>query len=630
MLSGSAREPFEESGDRCGQVRARCTDFVCGLLLAAALAVSGSLAGLAWSQGNLAALERYAYGRDFHGRLCGVDSEVRHYPLTFFTVAAGHAPVGNQSGAQLRRQLSPVCTSRCPRAEAGAKSRNVTARDPSLCPASDPALCAWYGGNATELGYYCLDPGVFDSEVTERASKWMQDIRACRWNLFVMPPLAIAVGFLFLLLVHRCGHVCVWTLPLLVTAAPVVFGGLAMYQAQLQEHGHAPLRLSASVLTSHDLRVVSYCLFALGAVFGVLLVCLAGTIRNVVSVLKVSSEFLTHVPAHMLQPFFFGLLQTVVVFTYIAIIVATASMGLQEGDQRTCLAVGDIYCLHWDTESQRYALAFLLFALYWVVNFLHALSHYCTAYAVGSWYCTTDVDLASGQRRLEGGGLTLCDCRLCSSAMCAGLVKHSGSLAFGAGVITIAKILRILTWWVAHKEEQQDMNPVTRCTRRVANTIAYCFTNFLQFVSEHAFTEIALTGLAFCPAAQRALAMSVMHPAMSALVRRVSGAVRVFGVVFIVVGTGAAYALLLVLAPPQGVTSLLAPVLVAGAVAFVIGAGIMQPFTTVAEAAWHCYCLETHRAQEVGSDMLRSTPRCVAHLASSEPHSESRCCGCCG
>jgi len=604
-------------------------DLLCGGLFLAALATSGALAAYGLAQGNLAALERYAFGRDSHGRLCGVDPEVRSFPLVFYTVAVGTAPISHQSSTRIRSQLMPVCTTKCPESAPGAESQPARAREAGLCPASDRELCAWYGGNTTEFGLYCLDTRLFSSAIQAETSKWVQDVRACQWRLFVVPPMAIALGFSFLLLVQRCGRVCMGVLLLAIIAAPLVAGCVAMQEAEHRDQGELPRHSSMEKFSSKDLRILSFSCFAIGGMMVLLAACCLRTLRNAMRVLQVGSEFLIEVPAQMVQPLFFAVLQAAALFVWIAVILAVASVGLAEGDQRQCLIEGDAYCLKWDYNARKYALAFLVLSMWWFVSFLHGLSEYATSYAVGSWYFSNDIDGTTGRRRLSEGGHTPCDCRLTCRALCAGLVKHFGALAFGACVITLARVLRMLTVWASREEVRDDMNPAAKCGRRFANAVAQFYTRFLEFVTVHAYTEVALRGLSFCAGAQRALQVSVAHPGTTALVGRVARSVRVLGVVFIVSLTCLAFSLLLMFFPPKGVTAAAPPVVAAGVVAFAIAEVMMHPFATVARAARHCYCI-VPRERTCASQ--HRPPLSVLRLADTDHAADGqghRCCCCC-
>merc|ERR1719199_102732 len=95
---------------------------------------------------------------------------------------------------------------------------------------------------------------------------------------------------------------------------------------------------------------------------------------------------------------------------------------------------------------------------------------------------------------------------------------HSGSLAFGAFCISFAKVCRLLLAWATKQEESHSSNGAVRCCMRCTNCLAACIERFIQFVSEHAYVEVALQGRNFCHSAKTALKMSIDEPALFGLI----------------------------------------------------------------------------------------------------------------
>eukprot|EP00443_Scrippsiella_acuminata_P030858 CAMPEP_0115361236 /NCGR_PEP_ID=MMETSP0270-20121206/102100_1 /TAXON_ID=71861 /ORGANISM="Scrippsiella trochoidea, Strain CCMP3099" /LENGTH=401 /DNA_ID=CAMNT_0002783799 /DNA_START=90 /DNA_END=1293 /DNA_ORIENTATION=+ len=334
--------------------------------------------------GNPEVLERFAHGRDSYGRLCGLDPNVTDFRLVYYTLLEGHPPVlnGSSEALDIRKQLIPVCTTKCPKAAAGDEKKNSTRREVDLCPHDEVAAghCAWYGGNATRLGFYCVDPHVFTSQISISIN--LQDLQAAGLRLLVAPAAAILLGFLFLGFVHRFGHVCIWVGLLLSAVVPAAFGAWLFHESFVAAGGtHLPTWFSQ--LHPDTMRHVSYGLWGVSALIFLLACCFAATIRAVISVLKATSDFLTDVPSQMVQPVLVGLVQLAFLGGWMYLFVQVASVGVTEGtNQQKCIEAGDMFCIQWKSTTQRYGLVFFLLMLYWVVNYLHALSLYGTAYAV--------------------------------------------------------------------------------------------------------------------------------------------------------------------------------------------------------------------------------------------------------
>jgi len=600
----------------------RCTDASCCVVFVLSLLATVALGALGAKHGNTEVLVRFSSGRDFKGRLCGIDDGVQNFNLTYFTFHMGHEPIapGNWT-RQTRSELRAVCTTKCPQPWTWDVGKPVNVREAALCPPDmSPDWCTWYGASSKRLANYCVDPSAF--EVGEEWGQWLQDLHASAWILAAVPLISLVVGFAFLGFVHRCGGLFIWVGLVVTALLPAAVGFLFFESAQADGQQGSFLASELRNYNPKERKEIAYALWALAAVIVILGCCLARTIMSVVDVLRATSQFLTDVPSQMLQPFLMGIVQLICVGVWLVIFVAVASIGVDEGEQSACLSVGDIYCLKWDSHTQNYGLAFLVVELYWLLNFLHALSHFGTAYAVNQWYSASE-DPLTGRKAPSGGGHTFCDCRLSIRGLCRGLARHPGSLAMGAFVIVLCKISRLFLWWAKKDAESVPQNALSRCVRRCTECIADCVTRFIEFVSEHAYVEVAITGTSFMKSAQKAATLTLHHPALFALVGRVACVVRLLGVALVTSGTAYAVSLILLWWHPVSLVSVKAPVLAASIGAFAVGEVMMHPFSAAARASLHCLCYDRDHLN-APQGILRLVEE---HSVAEEPH--RGCCCCC-
>jgi hypothetical protein len=377
-------------------------------------------------------------------------------------------------------------------------------------------------------------------------------------------------------------------------------------------------------------RQIAIGLWVLSAIM-LLLVCLfASAIKSIVQVLRSTSKFLEDVPSQMLQPLVFGIVQVLVLGIGLILFVQVASIGVEKGDRNQCLVDGDLYCLKWTSQVQWFGLAYILFITFWVVNFKHALSHFATSFAVYKWFFVRE-DPLTGRKMPHQGGHHCCDFRLTVRAVGVGLARNPGSLAFGALLVSVARIGRFLLWWVFKKEEEHNMNQVARCAARCLNCLAGCMERCIEFVTEHAYVEVAIQSKGFCASARKAMALTLEKPALFALEGRVASVVRSFGVV-LVVGTSAFYAICaLIVSRPPGLTSLTVPMVLAAVGSFLVGEVMMHPFTAAARAMLHCLVLDEERSSlTMGGDVAPVyTPQHLQALANHYNDQEVRSRGCC-
>mmetsp|Transcript_65360 Transcript_65360/g.210683 ORF Transcript_65360/g.210683 Transcript_65360/m.210683 type:complete len:637 (+) Transcript_65360:76-1986(+) len=590
----------------------RCTDALCCLVFMLAILAMLALGGLGVRYGDTQVLVRFARGRDNQGRICGVDTGVEEFGLTYFTLPNGSKPIApGHWSAHERSLLRPVCTSKCPQTVASDASGAVRVREADLCPPEAyPDMCTWYGGNTSTLAYYCVDLQAF--HLDWEWQQWLQDLRTSAPALAVVPFVAILLGFLFLGFVTRCGSLCIW-ITLCATILIPAAAGIWIFQEAHSIASGSSKATDVGHLKPETQKEIAYSLWAVAAAVLLLACCFARSVHGVISVLRMTSQFLSHVPSQMLQPTLIGLVQLLVFGLWLVLFVQVASIGVQEGEQSSCLVSGDVFCLEWNSQAQFYGLAFLVLMLYWLLNFLHALSHFGTSYAVGAWYFAA-VDPLTGRKEPAEGSHSCCDCRLSMRALCYGLTRHPGSLALGAFVITLAEIGRLLLWWAKRSEGAAPRNPVVACVRRCTDCLADCFARFVEFVSEHAYVEIALKETGFWTSAQKATAMAVSQPALFLLVGRVTCAVRLLGTAVITAGTTYALALLLIWLRFDGLSSTRAPLVTAAIAAFATSQVMMHPFNAAARACLHCFCLDEDHMRALGMSAPAHTPQPLQQL----------------
>lgn len=590
-----------------------------------------------FENGDKTALLRLTTARDFKGRFCGHDKGVEDFSLAFWALPANGTPAPATWTAATLDQLQVVCTKLCPRG--GARGQAVQPREADLCPGDSvdngENWCAWYGGNTTKLAGYCVDASIFGDIATTSSEKWIPsagewipDIQASARILLTVPFVAVLSGMAFLSFVHHCGVMCIWGTLLLVAIVPAVTG-IWVYDHASGSHGPVSSSHGIDSFKPSTQRQIAIALLVLSAIM-MLLVCLfAGAVKSIVQVLRSTSKFLEDVPSQMLQPLAFGLVQMLVLAIGLILFVQVASIGVEKGDRKQCLVDGDLYCLEWTSQVQWLGLAYILFVTFWVVNFKHALSHFATSFAVYKWFFVRE-DPLTGRKMPHHGGHHCCDFRLTARGVFTGLARNPGSLAFGALLVSIARIGRFLLWWVFKKEEQRDMNPVGRCAARCLNCLAGCMERCIEFVTEHAYVEVAIQSKGFCASARKAMALTIEKPALFALVGRVAGVIRCMGVVLVVaISSFWTICGLIVYRPP--VTGLTVPMVVAAVGSFLVGEVMMHPFTAAARAALHCLVLDEERSSlTMGGDVAPVyTPQHLQALANHYHGQEVRSHGCC-
>lgn len=83
---------------------------------------------------------------------------------------------------------------------------------------------------------------------------------------------------------------------------------------------------------------------------------------------------------------------------------------------------------------------------------------------------------------------------------------HLGTVAFGALIIAIVRVIRVILEYIDHKVKKFD-NPLTRCILCFCKCFFWCLENFLKFINKNAYIMCAVHGKNFCRSASDAFSL---------------------------------------------------------------------------------------------------------------------------
>ncbi|XP_041867901.1 choline transporter-like protein 4 [Melanotaenia boesemani] len=165
------------------------------------------------------------------------------------------------------------------------------------------------------------------------------------------------------------------------------------------------------------------------------------------------------------------------------------------------------------------AIAFL-----WCVNFVIALGQCTLAGAFASYYWAfnkpADIPMFP----------------LCGSFI-RSLRYHVGSLAFGALILTLVQIARIILEYIDHKTRAAQ-NPVARFILCCMKCCLWCLEKFIKFLNRNAYIMIAIYGKNFCVSAKNAFKLLMRNIIRVVVLDKVTDVLLFFGKLLVVGGVG--------------------------------------------------------------------------------------------
>ncbi|XP_049988956.1 choline transporter-like protein 4 [Alexandromys fortis] len=162
--------------------------------------------------------------------------------------------------------------------------------------------------------------------------------------------------------------------------------------------------------------------------------------------------------------------------------------------------------------------------LFWTVNWVLALGQCVLAGAFASFYWAFHKPKDIPTFPL-------------SSAFIRTLRYHTGSLAFGALILTLVQIARAILEYIDHKL-RGSQNPVARCIICCFKCCLWCLEKFIKFLNRNAYIMIAIYGKNFCVSAKNAFKLLMRNVVRVVVLDKVTDLLLFFGKLLVVGGVG--------------------------------------------------------------------------------------------
>uniref|UniRef100_A0A8C2XPB5 Choline transporter-like protein n=1 Tax=Cyclopterus lumpus TaxID=8103 RepID=A0A8C2XPB5_CYCLU len=163
-------------------------------------------------------------------------------------------------------------------------------------------------------------------------------------------------------------------------------------------------------------------------------------------------------------------------------------------------------------------------AFLWCVNFVIALGQ-CTlagAFASYYWAFTKPDDIPMFPL---------------SASFIRSLRYHVGSLAFGALILTLVQIARMILEYIDHKTRAAQ-NPCARFILCCMKCCLWCLEKFIKFLNRNAYIMIAIYGKNFCVSAKNAFLLLMRNVVRVVVLDKVTDLLLFFGKLLVVAGVG--------------------------------------------------------------------------------------------
>ncbi|XP_059255876.1 choline transporter-like protein 4 [Mustela nigripes] len=165
-----------------------------------------------------------------------------------------------------------------------------------------------------------------------------------------------------------------------------------------------------------------------------------------------------------------------------------------------------------------------ILGLFWTLNWVLALGQCVLAGAFASFYWAF-------QKPQDIPTFPL------SSAFIRTLRYHTGSLAFGALILSLVQTARVILEYIDNKLRGAQ-NPVARCIMCCFKCCLWCLEKFIKFLNRNAYIMIAIYGKNFCVSAKNAFMLLMRNIVRVVVLDKVTDLLLLFGKLLVVGGVG--------------------------------------------------------------------------------------------
>ena len=171
----------------------------------------------------------------------------------------------------------------------------------------------------------------------------------------------------------------------------------------------------------------------------------------------------------------------------------------------------------WLDQSSYVYFGLLLSYVYgflWSIQVVRATTWTSMSAAIAWWYCNINAPTnTSITKRWVKTGVPLL-----FSSLTTIMLKHLGSICFGAAIIAFVQILRVIMHALnSFTKNQQDKNMLLKFAMKCALCCLWCLEKTIKFISYYAFVYVAVRGDSFCFAAKNTFLLMMENPGQVAI-----------------------------------------------------------------------------------------------------------------
>ena len=218
--------------------------------------------------------------------------------------------------------------------------------------------------------------------------------------------------------------------------------------------------------------------------------------------------------------------------------------------------------------------------LFWINAFIMGMCQIVIAGSACIWYFEVNSD--------TGGSGTV------GRALRWSFRYHMGSVAFGAALIAICQLIRVLFEYYRRKIQSMTKNACVRCLLCYTSYLLWLLEKCIKFITKNAYIQVMLTNTFFCKAAWNAFALILKNVARFGWLNSIGFVLNWFGVCSVAALNGflAYIAITKIEEFKENVTQPIAPAIVVLLISFFLVKSFLSIFSFSLDAILQSFLLD--------------------------------------
>jgi choline transporter-like protein 2/4/5 len=315
------------------------------------------------------------------------------------------------------------------------------------------------------------------------------------------------------------------------------------------------------------------------------------------SIMEAASEFITNNKRIIFLPPIAYLLCIPVIVWWTSATVYIYSLGTPKYEEKSFIATME------NTDQSNYMLIFMLFGLFWIIAFFIAVQTFATSCTTCLWYFTGSAS-DSGVKGTYSVWM----------AVKWGVRYHLGSLAFGAFLVAVVTMIRVIFEYIIYQYEKSGAadkdNAIYKCVKCCIRGVLKCLDCCVKYINKNAYIQIALHNSTFCTAAKESFFLNMRNGGRFSAVSLIGSILTIIGKGLVTVAcTFLTIVLIDVMVPDVKQPYL--PAFIIGFFAYMVSGVFLSLFQDSALTILHCFCLDEELKKDGRGGQLNFTPACL-------------------